>query len=411
MSRKAIGVIVTLLIMIIGLAVLNPFVSVQLGERVVVETPNGGKKVIFTNGFKWAGFFANTTSYPDVMTVQASKKEKDNLSEVSTYLEPIEFKFNDATSARAEFIARFELPNNQEDMLALHTKYRSTRSVADKLFSTFSIECLKNSGQLMSSDMHYGGGRAKLSNDFQNQLENGLYMIEIIEDNEYDSLSKEYRKSYRTEPKKDQNNEVMRKLNALSQFNIRVLDASIQDVDYEKRVDDLLAKKIEARQRQSVAKENLITAQTEMETKEAEGKKRLIEIEYEKKQIQTAKIVEAETKIEEARRKQLEEEILLANAKLEAKRIKEIADAKAYEKKAIMMADGALTLKLDAFKYAVDRNATAIEKSTNPLVPANVIINGGGDGSNASYPSVSALLQMMTLNEASKLKVNPNPSK
>ncbi len=73
-----------------------------------------------------------------------------------------------------------------------------------------------------------------------------------------------------------------------------------------------------------------------------------------------------------------------------------------------MSADGALDKKLDAFKYAVDRNAAAIENSKQPLVPAIVI---GGTESAPNGGSVANLLNMMMVNEAKKLKINPNPTK
>jgi regulator of protease activity HflC (stomatin/prohibitin superfamily) len=102
------------------------------------------------------------------------------------------------------------------------------------------------------------------------------------------------------------------------------------------------------------------------------------------------------------------EKAALEAAKLKAQATKVTADAEAYAKKKVMLADGALEKKLDAFKWAVERNASAIENSKQPLVPSIVI---GGDGKSVNGGSVNNLLQMMMVNEANKLNLNPNVTK
>ena len=66
-----------------------------------------------------------------------------------------------------------------------------------------------------------------------------------------------------------------------------------------------------------------------------------------------------------------------------------------------MRADGALEKKLDAFKYAVDKTASAL--SNKQLVP-NVYFAGGGS-KNGSMPNGAALIQLMTAKYAQDLGI------
>ncbi len=67
-------------------------------------------------------------------------------------------------------------------------------------------------------------------------------------------------------------------------------------MDYEERVDNMLAKKIDASTKASVSKQELLTAQQQQLTAKAKGEQKLVEIEYQQKQEQTKQVVAAETK-------------------------------------------------------------------------------------------------------------------
>ena len=69
----------------------------------------------------------------------------------------------------------------------------------------------------------------------------------------------------------------------------------------------------------------MITAQQEELTTAVEGRKRLVEIEYEQKQSQTTKLVQAETQVKLAEQDRQKQEIALQGARLEAQKIKGIS--------------------------------------------------------------------------------------
>lgn len=398
---------------IIGIAIIiilffkvNPFAVNDSGFRTHVQTITGKEWIRFSPGVYWAGFFSKQTKYPDVITVMFTDKELDD--SVTSLNPSFQIRFNDATKADAEATVRWRLPKVEDAMTMIHKEYRSPEKLAETTLSRYTKECLRYAAQLMESETHYSGGMSKLSEDFQDQLENGQYVLEYKTEYKLDTITRREAKLTTTFVRRDENGKVVRNKSDVQQFYIDVAYASVDEIDYESLVDNKLEQKIDASTRESISKQNLITAKQEALTAEEEGKRRLIEIEYEEKQIQTQQVIKRQTAVLLAKEDIHKERAALEAAKLEAQSTKVTADAEAYAKQKVMTADGALDKKLEAFKYAVDRNAAAIENSKQPLVPSIVI---GGTDAAPNGGSVNNLLNMMLINEAKKLKLNPNPTK
>ena len=358
------------------LLMLNPFGYNDLGYREVVETPTGKKYVIYTNGvyLKFPG--SKITTYPNVLTI--SNRGDDTGSTVNGKYIPI--RFNDATKADAQTVVRFRLPDVEKDMILLHSEYINKEYLAIKGLQPYTIECLKNSAQLMDSEQHYSGGRAQLSQFFQDQLEVGLFILDTKETFTRDSISGETKRIYESKIRMDENGKRVRKESDLNIFGISIASATIEQVDYEAQVDAKLTKKIEASTRESVSKQNLVTAQQEAMTAEAEGRRRLVEIEYEEKQNQTQAVVKAETELKLALKDKEKQEIALLAARLEAQKIKALAEAEAYSKQKVMQADGALEKKLETYKNVQQMWAEAFMHYKGDLVPQFVTGGGGHTG-------------------------------
>ena len=222
-------------------------------------------------------------------------------------------------------------------MLQLHSEYVNREYLALKGLQPYTIECLKNSAQLMDSEQHYSGGRAQLSQYFQDQLEEGLFILDIQETFTRDTLTGETKRIYANKIRVNSDGVKVRKESDLKRFGIRIASATIENVDYEAQVDEKLKKKIGASTRESVSKQNLVTAQQEAMTAEAEGRKRLVEIEYKEKQVQTQQLVQAETAVRLAEKDKEKQRIALEAAKLEAQKIKALAEAEAYAKQKVCL--------------------------------------------------------------------------
>ena len=353
------------LVILLFLMMINPFGYNDLGYREVVETPIGQKYVIFTNGIYWKLPGSKITTYPNVITISHRGTTTGSTIEGTQIL----IRFNDATEAYAQTVVRFRLPDKEADMLTLHSEYVNKEYLALKGLQPYTIECVKNSAQLMDSEQHYSGGRAQLSQFFQDQLEEGLYLLDVSEKVFRDSITNELKRIYESDIRLGKNGEKIRKGSDLKRFGINIASATIENVDYESQVDEKLKKKIEASTREAVSKQNLVTAQQEAMTAEAEGRRRLVEIEYEEKQRQTQAVVQAETQVKLAEKDMDKQRIAAEAAKLEAAKIKSLADAEAYAKQKIMSADGALDKKLETYEEVQRLWAEDFQNYQGALVP------------------------------------------
>jgi len=382
--KKPIILGVFVIIALIFLLITNPFSWNDAGNRTVVERTNGEQIVQFAPGIFYAGFFAKEKEWPNQISVTyqeagAKLELEDNGIEVGQIM----IRFSDATTANVKGITQFILPSDEKEMILIHNTHRTPQSLVVKRLAPYTKECLQSSAQLMSSEKHYGGGRAQMAQDFMDQLKEGVYLLKTEENVVYDSLEAEKKRVYQTEIQLDKKTALpKRKLSSIKEYGITVADAAITDVDYEDKVDQKLTKIIDAVTKSSISKQELMTAQQQTLTAKAKGEQALVEIEYQQKQEQTKQVVEAETKVKVAEQDKLQQKIAYEGAILEAKKIKELADAEAYARSRIMQADGALEMKLKAQVEVQRVWADAFSKYTGAVVPQ--FQTGGGATTNGA---------------------------
>jgi hypothetical protein len=383
-SRRTIVMGILSVIVLIFFLIVNPFSWNDAGNRTVVERTTGEQIVQFAPGIFYAGFFAKEKEWPNQISVtyQAEAADlaiEDNGIEVGQIM----IRFSDATTANVKGITQFILPADEKEMILIHNTHRTPQSLVVKRLAPYTKECLQSSAQLMSSEKHYGGGRAQMAQDFMDQLKEGVYLLRTEENIVFDSVESEKKLVYQTEIQIDKKTALpKRKLSSIKEYGITVADAAITDVDYEDKVDQKLVKIIDAVTKSSISKQELMTAQQQTLTAKAKGEQALVEIEYQQKQEQTKQVVEAETKVKVAEQDKLQQKIAYEGAILEAKKIKELADAQAYARSRIMQADGALEMKLNAQIEVQKAWADAFSKYTGAVVPQ--FQTGGGAGGNAN---------------------------
>jgi hypothetical protein len=383
-NRKKIFAGVMFIIAFIFFLIVNPFSWNDAGNRTVVERTNGEQIVQFAPGIFYAGFFAKEKEWPNQISVTYQQEAAElDLEDNGIEVGQIMIRFSDATTAQVKGITQFILPSDEKEMILIHNTHRTPQSLVIKRLAPYTKECLQSSAQLMSSEKHYGGGRAQMAQDFMDQLKEGVYLLKTEENIVFDSLEKEKKRIYQTEIQYDKKSSApKRKLSSIKEYGITVADAAITDVDYEDQVDQKLTKIIDAATKSAISKQELMTAQQQTLTAKAKGEQALVEIEYQQKQEQTRQVVEAETKVKVAEQDRLQQRIAYEGSILEAKKIKELADAQAYARMKIMKADGALEMKLNAQIEVQKVWADAFSKYTGAIVPQ--IQTGGSSGSNGA---------------------------
>ncbi len=406
--KKTIILGVLIISALILFMMINPFSWNDAGNRTVVERTTGEQIVQFAPGIFYAGFFAKEKEWPNQISVTyqdaAAKLElEDNGIEVGQIM----IRFSDATTANVKGITQFILPSDEKEMILIHNTHRTPQSLVVKRLAPYTKECLQSSAQLMSSEKHYGGGRAQMAQDFMDQLKEGVYLLITEENVVYDSLEAEKKRVYQTEIQLDKKTALpKRKTSSIKEYGITVADAAITDVDYEEQVDQKLTKIIDAVTKSSISKQELMTAQQQTLTAKAKGEQALVEIEYQQKQEQTKQVVEAETRVKVAEQDRLQQKIAYEAAILEAKKIKELADAEAYSKSKIMQADGALEMKLKAQVEVQRVWADAFSKYTGAVVPQ--FQTGGGATANGALNFMDIMTAKTARDFALDLKQKSN---
>jgi hypothetical protein len=378
LKRKIVFAVVLIFSMVLFL-IINPFSWNDAGNRTVVERTTGEQIVQFAPGIFYAGFFAKEKEWPNQISVTyQDENPKLDLEDNGIEVGKIMIRFSDATTADVKGITQFILPSDEKEMILIHNTHRTPQSLVVKRLAPYTKECLQSSAQLMSSEKHYGGGRAQMAQDFMDQLKEGVYLLKTEENVVFDSLEQEKKRIYQTEIQYDKKaGAPKRKLSSIKEYGITVADAAITDVDYEDKVDQKLTKIIDAVTKSSISKQELMTAQQQTLTAKAKGEQALVEIEYQQKQDQIKQVVEAETKVKVAEQDKQQQKIAYEGAILESKKIKELADAQAYARAKIMQADGALEMKLKAQVEVQKVWADAFSKYTGAIVPQ---IQTGGTG-------------------------------
>lgn len=400
MTPKRLITAVLVLVSLITLMFTNPISYNDATERTVVTTLSGEQFVRFQSGTFWSGFFSNEAVYPNQISVSYREDTPDySLRDATIEIGKLNIRFNDATTAKSSGITQYILPNSEKEMLAMHNAHKSPEALVQRRLAPYTQECLQSASQLLSSEMHYGGGRAQMSQDYLDQLKNGVFLLSVIEVNAYDSIERSNRKIYQVN-KTYANGEAKRKFSSVKEYGITVADAQITDVDYEEKVDQMLAKKIDAATKASISKQELMTAQQQQLTAEAQGKSKLVEIEYEQKQEQTKQVVAAQTKVAVAKEDLLQQEIQLQASRKEAEKIKTLAEANAYAKQKAIQADGALDKKLDAYIKVQGYWATALGQYQGNISPS--VVSGAGITGNGA----TNFMELMGIKAAKDLSLD-----
>lgn len=378
-NKKPIWIGIISLIAIITFVFVNPFAWNDATERTVVTTMSGKQFVQFEPGPFYQGFFAKSTVYPNQISVSYQADEadydvNDNTIEIGT----IKVLFNDPAKADAYGITQYILPSDEAKMLEMHNAHKSIEGLVKRRLSPYTQECLGSCAQLMNTEMHYSGGKAQMSQDYLDQLRNGVYLLNVSEVNVYDSIEKSYRKVYRVEKQLDKDKQVKRKSSSIKEYGIVVSDAQITNVDYESAVDSLIAKKLASATAASVSRQALMTAQQQALTAEATGKKTLVETEYKQKVQQTLEVVKAETKVKLQEQYKLEQKAAAEAAIFAAQVVKTDADAEAYKASRLVSAGLSPWDKADFEMKTKIGVATALSKITLPAYYAP----GGGASTN-----------------------------
>ncbi|MDJ0700901.1 MAG: SPFH domain-containing protein [Woeseiaceae bacterium] len=411
------------------------FFYAEPGYIYHVRTITGNERVVDGVGYSMH-LFGRVNAWKKAMTVLADDTTADGVNaegEASTAaasLPPLNIMFLDQVDADAMAAVRFRLPTDEATFLRMAHEYRTPENLLRVALIPSFQETLQATASLMSAEDYYSGGRTEFINEFENQMQKGVYIVkrkEILRDSikrqtaEADASDPEFQDEFGDQQKtvfvveKLLNQDTglpLRKEQKFTLYGITVHEARVTNMKPNEKFVRRMEQKQEASAMRAIAREQKVQEEEQRLLAIARGDREVAERQAAMKVEQVEATTKAETRkketlIEAERRKQeaeIQEEtskILLSKARIDAEAVKVAADAEAYKKAKILSADNALAQKLDAEIEIQKIWADAFAKRA---VPQYVFGSGQGDAVPVgSDMEVKNFMQLMTLDAAKRL--------
>jgi hypothetical protein len=435
------ALVLVLIIGFFGIQFEEIFFYAEPGYKYHVRTILGQERVVDTVGYSMHLYGRKNawkkavTVVADTDTVDGVQAEEDN-SRASISIQPIKIIFLDQVDAKAYAMARFRIPQDDATFLDLAREYRTPENFLMSSLVPAFRETIQANASLMTAEEYYSGGRTEFLTEFENQLHQGIYIVERKEvvkktvkkqtkeaDASKTGAQEEFgdqeKTVFRVEKVLDETGLPVRKIQTFTDFGVQLVESRITDMKPNKKFEERMQLKQQASADRAIAREQkiqeeeqklLAVARGEREVAERQAKMKVEQIQVTTK-AETAKkktIIEAARVKEEAKILKEAAAIKLDRAKIDANAVKVTADAEAYRKNKIIKADNALKQKLEA-EIEIQKlwaNAYAERK-----VPG--IVFGGGDSNTptGSDTAVRNFMNMMTLDAAKSLEYNRGLSK
>ncbi|WP_137972648.1 SPFH domain-containing protein [Pseudomonas sp. F(2018)] len=384
----------------------------EAGFATHVRTIFGEEKIVDDVGYatKW---FGRATPWKKALSVQSVLTEaleiddsSDNDSLGAT-IEAFPIVFLGNVDAKVESSARFRLPSGDQ-FLKIAQEYRNPENFIKTALVPAIKETLQATASLMSADDFYAGARSEFAAEFENQLNDGLYLIKRKEvrgprghlpsqtailqaGSEQGTFGDNSASQFITEKVMDSKGIPVRKQQQFRKYGVEVVEARITNVDPNPQYKQRMVKVQQALAELAVARQNRLKEEEEKLLVTARGEKEVEARRQETLRDQIERTTQAETEKQLARinaerekgRAEIEKqtaELLRDKAAITAAATKITADAEAYARKAVIEADGALQPKLDAL---VEINKVWAEAASQAPVPG-VMMGGGANGASAS---------------------------
>ena len=284
----------------------------------------------------------------------------------------------------------------------------------------------------MSADDFYAGARSEFAAEFENQLNDGLYLIKRREvrgprghqpsqtailqaGTEQGAFGDNNVSQFITEKVMDSKGIPVRKQQQFRKYGVEVVEARITNVDPNPQYKQRMVKVQQALAELAVARQNRLKEEEEKLLVTARGEKEVEARRQETLRDQIERTTQAETEKQLARinaerekgRAEIEKqtaELLRDKAAItaDATKITADADADAYAREAVIKADGALQPKLDAL---IAINKVWAEAAAQAPVPS-VMMGGGSEGSSSRQDEISQLMGVLATKAARDLSLD-----
>jgi regulator of protease activity HflC (stomatin/prohibitin superfamily) len=407
-NKRIIALVLAGIVLISLLLSLNSlFENLDASQIMVIQAPvSGNYDWYVTSGVK-VQMFGKVTKYERRSQFWFSSKKDQGTSAD----ESIKIRFNDGGHATISGGISWEMPLDNEHLTAIHQKFGSTLAVEQQLVKTIVQKSIYMTGPTMSSKESYAERRNELLNLIEDQIQNGVYLTRTVQDKTVDSLTGQEKTIARVELVLDKTGAPKRaEESPLKEFGIKVFNLSINDVVYDKQVEDQINQQQQLTMQVQIAMADAKKAEQDALTSKKQGEANAARAEWEQKTIMAKEVTKAEQdkKVAETLAQQR-----LAVATLDTKAAEQFklaetlkGEGEAARRKLVMEADGALEKKIEAYIEVNKFYADAIAKHEGAWVPSIIM---GGNAQQASGSGATDLISLLTIKAAKDLSLDMNP--
>lgn len=413
------------------------FFYAEPGYIYHVRTILGQERVVDDIGYSLI-LFGRKNAWKKAMTVLADNTTARGISaedgksnSASVSLPPEKIMFLDQVSAEIEATVRFKIPTDEETFLKMAHEYRTPENLLRVALIPAFQETLRATGFLMSAEDYYSGSSTELMNEFEKQMQEGIYLVKRVEvikksigerTSDADAsatkskpFGKQQKVVWEVQKQYDSKNNVLRKEQKFTLYGISVHEARITGVEPNAKFVERMQLKQKASADRAIAREQRIQEEEQKLLAVARGDREVAERQAKMKVEQIEMTTKAETDKkkaliiankfkEQAKIQQETAKVLLEKAKIDAEAVKVAADAESYKKKVILTADNALAQKLEA-EITIQRVwANAYAKRRVPMY----VFGASGDTPSGSDSDTKTFMQLMTVDAAKRLSYSRN---
>lgn len=387
-------------------------------------------------GWYFAGW-GNSTAWPHYITVAHTLDatgENSGTVFQGSIAEPYRVRLADNWTGDVTQTTRFGIPQDSAQFLEMARTFRTPERLINTTLKPAVTASLDSVSNMFTMEEYYSGGkRDQFKSEFKDAIEKGRAQVRQISLNQAGGVIRsraassdsdvaqdtsevgdtEVRKVLMEKVTDSSGNDV-RTPHDFAEIGVTVASAILENIDPDDEYERQIGERKKAASRRVVAREQRLEqeeqrllaiqqGETDIAKRQAGAKVEQIEQTTNAETAKKLALIEAERMREEAEIAKQTAAINLERARIDAEAVTVAADAEAYAKEAILLADGALAQKLAAWTEAQKVWADAASKIN---VPATVIGGEGGSAGNA-LGTVDTFMQMLMIKTAKDLQVDP----
>lgn len=428
-TRKLSVLIVAMAVLMAGLLSINKlFENLDAGEVMVIQSIGGDLAVHTTPGPKWQGFGKVTKYHLRDQLWFITPQEGETLPPDAKGSPAIAIRFNDGGHADLNGSIAYEIPIDTAALIELHRRYGSQEALENQVVRSMVEKAIYMSGPLMSSTESYASRRNELLGDIEDQVQNGVYQTTASDAKVIDIATGQEKTVKQVgkvvgpdgRPKREQES-------MLGKLGMKAYNLSVRRVVYDSTVEAQIRKQQESAAAAQQAAIESKTAQQKQLTATAEAAAEQAKLVGAAEAQKAAALVRGQMEVQVEALTALKAQtnaVIAANQKLivaetavkEAQAFKESeklrGEGEAARRAAVLVADGALEKKLEAWVAVQKAYASAFSEYKGQIVPSIVFGSSGGQTNSAG--GFDAMLQLIAAKSARDLSLDlsiPSPKK